>query len=191
MPNNQITDVRMAKEARRALANGNQHEALRLLDRYIATQPTLNDHDILSRAVDIRKAKYLRILNRAVKRIVDDWKEGSFLRGELENTCSVEYLDDAVAILLNSDNEAAGHAELGAEAFDWDGGIPWTQLATYALRADVLETVRTEHNFDVYDEPPREPVRFCKSCDQWRPLGVFKHPYEDDDNCRDCREGET
>ena len=56
----------------------------------------------------------------------------------------VIYTAQAMDCLRYSDNDSAGPDELGADGFDWKSGIPWSQLAYFAFRADIMEQLDAE-----------------------------------------------
>ena len=62
----------------------------------------------------------------------------------------VIYTAQAMDCLRYSDNDGLGIEELGVDGFDWKDGIPWSQLAYFAFRADVIAQLGAE-GLDVND----------------------------------------
>jgi hypothetical protein len=91
---------------------------------------------------------------------------------ETVDGCSrVIYTSSAQEALLVSDNDSAGIDSLGADGFDWSSGIPWSQLAFFAVEADVVEELghmglNVNDDFEVCDEhkKPHVDVDECEEC---------------------------
>lgn len=70
------------------------------------------------------------------------------LSERIDETCDssawVIYTASAQQVLRYSDNGSAGIDELGADSFDWSGGIPWSQLAYFTLRRDIYDQLPAE-----------------------------------------------
>ena len=64
----------------------------------------------------------------------------------------VIYTRRAQVVLLVSDNDSAGPDSLGAEGFDWKDGIPWSQLAYFAVEQDLIEALGAEDGIEINED---------------------------------------
>ena len=56
----------------------------------------------------------------------------------------VIYTARALQVLRYSENASAGPEELGGDRFNWSDGMHWSELAYWALRADLQEQLDAE-----------------------------------------------
>lgn len=71
---------------------------------------------------------------------LSDWESvDSRLWEDCDGSAWIIYTFQAQQVLLLSDNDSIGVDELGADGFDWSNGVPYSQLAFFALRADISE----------------------------------------------------
>jgi hypothetical protein len=71
----------------------------------------------------------------------------------------VIYTGQAMDCLRYSDHDDAAIEELGVDGLDWSSGTPWSALAFFAFRADVLDHLGA---FDVDIDAP-QPSRHTRS----------------------------
>lgn len=81
----------------------------------------------------------------------------------------VIYTGQAQEALLVSRNDTAGIDSLGSEGFDWKDGIPWSQLAYFAVEADVIEELQdldldVNADFEVCDKHHKPYTEECQAC---------------------------
>ena len=73
-----------------------------------------------------------------------------YIEESVDGAGRVIYTAQAMDCLRYSDHDDAGIEELGADGFSWKDGIPWSQLAYFAFRADILAQLDAE-GLDVND----------------------------------------
>ena len=184
-----LTLVRRADEALRA---GNFHAALTYLrDFLIAGPPVLTDGDILERARDTMRRGYIASVESAAKNIFDNYCRGEYdgnreaMVEAIDSVADgyVTYTSTAQECLLFSNNDSAGPEELGSDGFDWKSGIPWSQLAYFAFRADVRKELE-DNGIDLNKNPPEQGETVVK-CDQ---CGYVKTTVKCSPTCNECEE---
>ena len=182
-----MIDLSLVKQAQQALNQGNPFAAMEYLDSFAGLCGSeMTDEAILNEAEAIERKKHLDEVAKAAAVIFDDWKAGNFsgskdeLQDALNNCAEICHYNEAQRVLIHSDNAEAGMHENGD--FDCSGGIPWCELAYYAFRADVMDTLHHKLDNALHHAPPKEPVEKCDNCDEWKPKRGFK-----DCNCEDCK----
>src|SRR6266542_983099 len=126
-------DLTLVGRAREALGNGNVFGALRDLDAFLARHPVLTPDDIVHQAEEIDRAAYKKRVNDLVDEIGELWRTGYFDGSRsafdryVEEDLEGQMTDwrEARQCLYFSDNAGAAHNQLGVEALDWGGGVPW------------------------------------------------------------------
>lgn len=82
-----------------------------------------------------------------------EWIEQS-----VDGSQRVIYTSQAADCLRYSDHDDAGIDELGAESFNFKNGFPWSQLAYFAFRADIIDQITAGiddlDGVDINDDPP-------------------------------------
>jgi hypothetical protein len=111
----------------------------------------------------ILRKEYWDDVRDTAKAIKDAWdskeiddREGliEYIDETVDGAGRVIYTGQAMDCLRYSDNDEAGIDELGASGFDWSNGVPWSQLAYFAFRADIMNQLDAE-GLDVND-PQRD-----------------------------------
>ena len=184
-------DLDLVHKAYTALRAGNDHAALTYLQRFLQDRPEITDEQRVSDARDTMRRSYNADIESAAKDIFDEYCNGTYdgdrdaMISAIESAADgqVTYTSAAQECLLYSRNDCAGPDELGADGFDWKSGIPWSQLAFYAFRADVLEELG-HLGIDENEDPPREGETAIK-CDQ---CGKVKVAVKDASTCNACEE---
>jgi hypothetical protein len=182
------TDVSLVGRARDALANGNVFGALCALDEFLRCQPLLTADDVLRQAEEIDRTAYRSRVSELVDEIGEEWRSGSFdgsrsaFERRIDEALEGQMTDwrEARQCLFFSSNSSAGHHHLGADTLDWDGGVPWCELAYYALLEDVRDGLQHEGLFD--RDPPRPGARPCSYCGNWIPISELT-----EGECIGCR----
>lgn len=108
---------------------------------------------------ELRSAYYSHVRDTA-RELVEECRSGEIadrealierIDQECDGTEWVIYTQKAQVVLLVSENDSAGIDDLGADGFDWSAGVPWSQLAYFALRQDLYEQLEAE-GLDVNDD---------------------------------------
>ena len=183
-------DLELVKQANEALRSGNIHAALTLLERFFNEQPTQTDQGRIDDAWRTLKGKYIQELEAAVDSVRSSYCAGTYdadiddLRLDIENTADAytQSDEDAQICLLFSENADAAYREHG-EIPGWDHGMPWSYLASYAFKADMIEELG-EAGIDINLIPPAsdEIAIKCDSC------GEIRIAVPGDDTCISCHE---
>ena len=178
-----VIDLGMVKRAQDALRDGNVHAALLALDEF-NVERVFSDEVIVDTARRIRRERYEKYLEEFVLQIHHDWTEGEYAGKRemvfeaISELATVSHESEARDVLEFSPNvDEIESVEIGR------GGVPWCEMAYYALKGDICEDLREIHGVDVNARPPKEPVSKCNGCDEWRPREGFK-----DGCCADCQE---
>lgn len=175
----------MVRRARDALYQGNVHEALRCLDAFHDGHGyDMSEEAVIGKAKELRRGLYQSNLEKSVNRIYEDWKAGKYngnrdaMAYALDQEATVSHYDEAQDILIFSE---ASNLDVGA--LDWRYGVPWCELAFYALRDEICLDLEKEYGIDVNDLPPSAPVEMCQSCGEWRKKRGWN---KKQDCCRYC-----
>lgn len=183
-----MRDLELVRRARDALYEGNFSEALRSLDAFTQqNEYEMSEKAVLDNAETIRRQRYDKLVETAVEKVFEDWKEGTFadsndLHQALEAQAEVSQYDLCFDVLYFSDNNGGADDDIGVESLDWKGGMPWGQLAFYAMREDIRDGLK-EKEVDVWNTPPKESVEMCAGCGEWKPTKTWKK-----DHCSDCED---
>jgi hypothetical protein len=184
-------DLDLVHKANKALRAGNFHAALTYLQRFLQDRPEISDEQRVTNARDTMRRTYLDAVDGATKDVLDDYCDGTYDGDRDEMISAIEsiadghvtYTSTAQECLLFSTNDGAGPDELGADGFDWKSGIPWSQLAFFAFRADVLEALE-QLGVDMNADPPAAGETAVK-CDQ---CGNVKSATKGASTCNECEE---
>lgn len=114
---------------------------------------------------DQMRDEYRADVRDMAAQVIEWWKS----EPDADRDALIEYIDESIdgcgrviytasaqECLLVSENDNAGIEELGAGGFDWSGGIPWSQLAYFAFRADVIDRLSSE-GLDVNNPEHEQP----------------------------------
>lgn len=142
----------------------------------------------LDHARRVIEEDYVKTRDRIAGEVAHEWRSGEFqgsrdaVMESIEQSCDAActYTVTAQLYLTASRNEDAYVEEFGEIPVS-DGDIPWSLLAAWALRADVLDALKRD-GIDVDQRPPDEPQVECSRCDEWKP--------GEGDVCDDCKEDE-
>ena len=129
-------------------------------------------------ARDEMRREYYADIEGIAKDIKDEYDRGQiddrealmdYIHETVDGCDRVIYTHSAQECLLVSENDNAGIEALGADGFDWKDGIPWSQLAYFAVEADVfaeLERMGLDVNadFEVCDEHHKPFADECEAC---------------------------
>lgn len=122
----------------------------------MTTEPIVSFDDALSAL----RREYFSHVRDSAKELAEACRNGEIedresLLERVHEECDgdgwVIYTQKAQIVLLVSDNDSAGMDSLGADGFDWSGGVPWSQLAYFAMEADLLDAIDHE-DIDVNDD---------------------------------------
>jgi hypothetical protein len=96
----------------------------------------------------VLRAEYYGDVRSTAEELIEACKSGEIadrealfdrIHEECDGSAWIIYTANAQQVLMFSDNDDAGIEELGADSFDWKNGIPWSQLAFYAMERDVFD----------------------------------------------------
>jgi len=116
-------------------------------------------------AYNILRQDYFDDVELMAESLKDDWKSGdyedrdSFIEhiDEVINGCNrVIYTQKAAECLMVSDNDSEAVDQLGPGGIDWKNGFPWSQLAYFAFRQDVIKKL-DEIGIDIDEDPIMDP----------------------------------
>lgn len=169
--------LKQLQEVRRALAEGNIHAGMSLLDTVIASNEFDNPLQV---AAVIRLQAYSGHVRSQAVQIKDAWANGAYhgedqaLSEAINEAATVSDSAFARDVLWYTENAAA----IDEGALSWNLGVPWCELAYYALREDIAKYLDDNFGIDVTDPPPSEPMLQCPECSSWVPRSQIR-----EDNC--------
>jgi hypothetical protein len=115
----------------------------------------------------VLRADYWSDVRDVAEEFIKMWNAGDFddrdeaiewIDQSVDGAARVIYTAQAADCLRYSDHDDAGIDELGAEAFNFKDGMPWSALAYFAFRADIIEQigcgVTDLDGVDINDDPP-------------------------------------
>lgn len=118
-------------------------------------------------AHSVIRRDYYSDVRGAAEEFLKMWNAGEFSDREqaiewidqsVDSSGRVIYTAQAMDCLRYSENEDAGIEELGADGFDWSDGPPYSQLAYFAFRADIMRSIECGvgdlDGVNVNDDPP-------------------------------------
>jgi hypothetical protein len=116
----------------------------------------------------VLRADYWSDVRNVAEEFLKMWHAGDFdgdrdeaiewIDQSVDGAARVIYTAQAADCLRYSDHDDAGIDELGAESFNFKDGFPWSQLAYFAFRADIIEQIGSGvediDGADINDDPP-------------------------------------
>ena len=143
--------------------------------------------DAFSFARDLLAKDVTETVEGIANEVARQWRAGEFngdrdaVMQSIEESCDAActYTQKAQFILAIARHDEAYVEEYG-ELPDCKEGIPWSALATMALRREVIEQLQREPGVDLDEDPPDDPLVDCGECGDWKP--------SKDGVCDDCRE---
>lgn len=170
-----LTNTKLLVMAIEHLRNGDPFRALEALDQFT----NLNEYELSNRAVydeveRINEKEYAAAVDKAVSGVIADWRSGSFpdkhlLREAIHEASAVYGARFAVVVLQHY----RGPADFDPGQYDWNGGVPWCELATDCLRSEIYEGLK-DANIDPEADPPQEEVEKCAVCSEWKPAATMQ-----------------
>src|SRR5512147_1548862 len=130
-------------------------------------------------ARDEMRREYYEDVNNLASSIKEAYERGEIadrdslidhIHETVDGCARVIYTASAQEALLVSCNDSAGIDNLGADGFDWSSGIPWSQLAYFAVEADVMDALRDDGldvnaDFEVCDKHHKPYEDTCELCE--------------------------
>ena len=123
----------------------------------------------------VLRADYYSDVRDVAEEFIKRWNAGEFsdrdeaiewLDQSVDGSGRVIYTAEAADCLRYSDHDDAAIEELGADGIDWSNGIPFSTLAYFAYRADILDQIASGvtdlDGVDINDDPPGEKCAQCK-----------------------------
>jgi hypothetical protein len=117
-------------------------------------------------AIGVLRSEYYTDVKDMARELVKSCREGEIedqdalqdrIHEDVDGSQWVIYTARAQVVMLVSDNDGAGPDECGAGGFEWKDGVPWSQLAYFAMRADLVEQIEAE-GLDVNDDSEWRPA---------------------------------
>ena len=99
-------------------------------------------------AQGVLRADYYQDVRDIAESVIEEWNAGNidgrdelieYIDQTVDGCQRVIYTGQAMDALRYSDNDDAVIESLGVEGFDWSSGVPWSQLAYFAVEQDVFE----------------------------------------------------
>lgn len=132
----------------------------------------------MSTGRELMEHEYYNDINALAASIKEEYDRGEIadrdtllerIHEDVDSCQRVIYTARAQEALLVSRNDSAGIDSLGADGFDWSKGIPWSQLAYFAVEADVIEALHDDGldvnaDFEVCDEHHKPFTDECEEC---------------------------
>lgn len=117
----------------------------------------------------VLRADYFTDVRNIAEEFIKKWNAREFASREdamdwlhetVDGSQRVIYTAQAADCLRYSEHDDAGLEEMGPDGFNFNDGFPWSQLAYFAFRADIMRQIECGvgdlDGVDVNDDPPEE-----------------------------------